>query len=377
MNILIYTHSWFPFISGVTFRYKQIIDVLKKKNNIILINPYSDNKYKGITTIKIEGQNIPDFLINDDDKRNNNKIADMSSYMQLFISINQICKDYKIDILHCCGPDPMQILFKLISIYNNIPYVVMLHTNLSKCGKNKYINTSLQKIINSSFVPDLYILPSKSYYNELINDNLINASHSFFIMPQCIDHKIYFKTDPIKIHFWTQDKIRLLYVGRVENEKNIDDALNSMDASMCLCIIGKGNDVDRLKKLSIKLNIDVKFIGQVDSIELRYWYSSCDIFIMTSKTETLGFVTLEAMTCGAPICAYRGSGTVDIITHKYNGLLYKNNKNLMEYIKLLMTDSALKQKIINNGLEYIREKTIKKSVKALYLQYKTLIHKYK
>ena len=44
MNILIYTHSWFPFISGVTFRYKQIIDVLKKNNNIISINPYSDEK---------------------------------------------------------------------------------------------------------------------------------------------------------------------------------------------------------------------------------------------------------------------------------------------------------------------------------------------
>ena len=369
MNVLIYTHSWFPFISGVTFRYKQIIDVLKKKTNIILINPYSDEKYHGITTIKINGQNIPDFL-NDNDKRDI-RIADMSSYMPLFISINQICKDYKIDVIHCCGPDPMQILLKLVSVYNNIPYVVMLHTNLSKSGKDKDLNITLQKMINT-FVPDLYVLPSKSYYNELINDNLIDADHSSFIIPQCIDHKIFYKTDPTKFHFWTQNKIRLLYVGRVENEKNIYDLLNSMDASMCLCIVGKGYGVDRLKKLSIKLNIDVKFIGQVDSIELRYWYSSCDIFIMTSKTETLGFVTLEAMTCGAPICAYRGPGTVDIITHKYNGLLYKNNKNLMKYIKLLMTDSILKQKIINNGLEYTREKTIKKSVNALYSQYKKL-----
>jgi glycosyltransferase involved in cell wall biosynthesis len=83
------------------------------------------------------------------------------------------------------------------------------------------------------------------------------------------------------------------------------------------------------------------------------------------------------MACGAPICAYRGPGTIDIITHKYNGLLYKNNKNVMKHIKLLMSDSALKQKIINNGLKYIKDKTIKKSVNALYSQYKTLIHKYK
>jgi len=371
MNILIYTHSWFPFITGITFRYKQIIDHLKKNNNIILINPYSDEKYDGITTIKVKEQSVPDFL-NDNDKRDI-KITDMSSYMPLFISINKICKDYNIDIIHCSGPDPMQILLKLVSVYNNIPYVIMLHTNLSKCGKDKDLNIILQKMVNT-FVPDLYVLPSKSYYNELINNNLINAYDSSFIMPQCVDHNIFYKTDPTKIHFWTQGKIRLLYVGRVENEKNIDDVLNSMDASMCLCIVGKGYGVDRLKKLSIKLNIDVKFIGQVDSNELRCWYSSCDIFIMTSKTETLGFVTLEAMACGAPICAYRGSGTIDVITHKYNGLLYKNNKNLMKYIKLLMTDSALKQKIISNGLEYIKDKTIKQSIKALYLQYKKLIN---
>ena len=36
MNILIYTHSWFPFISGVTFRYKQIIDILVLKHHFQL-----------------------------------------------------------------------------------------------------------------------------------------------------------------------------------------------------------------------------------------------------------------------------------------------------------------------------------------------------
>ncbi len=54
MNILIYTHSWFPFISGVTIRYKQIVDGLKSNNNIILINPYSNEKYDGIRVIKIK-----------------------------------------------------------------------------------------------------------------------------------------------------------------------------------------------------------------------------------------------------------------------------------------------------------------------------------
>ena len=69
MNILIYTHSWFPFISGVTFRYKQIIDILKINNNIILINPYINEKYDGIHVIKIKDQHIPIFFLPDNDNK--------------------------------------------------------------------------------------------------------------------------------------------------------------------------------------------------------------------------------------------------------------------------------------------------------------------
>ena len=52
MNILIYTHSWFPKIDGVTIRYKNIIDSLKDKHNIYLVTPdfngIKNNKYPGI-----------------------------------------------------------------------------------------------------------------------------------------------------------------------------------------------------------------------------------------------------------------------------------------------------------------------------------------
>ena len=97
MNILIYTHSWFPFINGVTMRYKQIIDILKINNNIILINPYGDEKYDGIHVIKITEQNIPSILLNDNEPKRENKIASILHYPQLFLQVNQICKNFKID----------------------------------------------------------------------------------------------------------------------------------------------------------------------------------------------------------------------------------------------------------------------------------------
>jgi glycosyltransferase involved in cell wall biosynthesis len=373
MNILIYTHSWVPFISGVTIRYKQIVDGLKLNNNIILINPYSDEKYDGIRVIKIKEQNIPSIYLNDNETKKENKIASMLHYPKLFLQINELCKKYKINIIHCCGPDPMQILLKSVSIYNDIPLVVMLHTNLMKYSNKQGIYIS-QKT-GFSFTPDLYVLPSKSYYKELIETKLFHPSYSYYIIPPCLDHNIFFKTQPLKKKYWTNDKIRLLYVGRVEQEKNIESIFHSMDETMSLCIVGKGGSEYKkhLYNISKNKNIDVSFIGHVDSNILRYWYSSCDIFIMPSKTETLGFVTLEALACQAPVCAFNEGGTTDIIKHKINGYLYNNNNELRMYIKLIYGNDEIKNSIISNGVKFIKNKTIENSVQSLFLEYKKLI----
>jgi len=373
MNILIYTHSWFPFISGVTIRYKQIVDGLKLNNNIILINPYSDEKYHGIRVIKIKEQNIPSIYLNDNETKKENKIASMLHYPKLFLQINELCKKYKIDIIHCCGPDPMQILLKSVSIYNDIPLIVMLHTNVMKYS-NKQVSYISQKT-SFSFTPDLYVLPSKSYYKELIETKLFHPSYSYYIIPPCVDHNIFFKTQPLKKKYWTNDKIRLLYVGRVDQEKNIESIFHSMDETMSLCIVGKGGSEYKkhLYNISKNKNIDVSFIGHVDSNKLRYWYSSCDIFIMPSKTETLGFVTLEALACQAPVCAFNEGGTTDIIKHKINGYLYNNNNELRMYIKLIYGNDEVKNSIISNGVKFIKNKTIENSVQSLFLEYKKLI----
>jgi glycosyltransferase involved in cell wall biosynthesis len=164
-------------------------------------------------------------------------------------------------------------------------------------------------------------------------------------------------------------------VGRVEQEKNIESIFHCMDESMSLCIVGKGGSEYKnyIHNISKNKNIDVSFIGHVDSKQLRYWYSSCDIFIMPSKTETLGFVTLEALACQAPVCAFNEGGTIDIIKHKINGYLYNNKNELRMYIKLIYGNDEIKNTIISNGIRFIKNKTVENSVQALFSEYKKLI----
>jgi glycosyltransferase involved in cell wall biosynthesis len=387
MNILFYSHSWFPFINGITYRYQQIIDVLLKQNhNIILVTPYENAiDYKGITTIKISGTKIPQlFLLNNDDTRKC-RIADYTQYHNLYFEITDICNQYNIDIIHCSGPDPFHAMLKIVSLTLHIPLVVMFHTNLSHYGKT-FTKSALfteilfnlpQKLTSCLFIPDLCVYPSKTYYNDMLKNGIINKTDSVYILPICVNGNTFFPSTKTKTIEWKENKIKLLYVGRVEVEKNINCIIKMMDENMSLCILGEGNDIQRLQILSKECNVDVRFIGQIKNTELKEWYSSTDIFIMPSKTETLGFVTLEAMACGAIVCGFNKGGTIDIIKHKQNGFLFHNKKSLRKCINTIHTNPKLAQQIVKNGLKFVKNKTIENSVLGLYNEYTKLVKGYK
>lgn len=52
------------------------------------------------------------------------------------------------------------------------------------------------------------------------------------------------------------------------------------------------------------------------------FYRAIDVFIMASRSETFGMVTVEAMASGLPVVGTRAGGTQDIVQHGHTGLLY-------------------------------------------------------
>jgi phosphatidylinositol alpha 1,6-mannosyltransferase len=68
---------------------------------------------------------------------------------------------------------------------------------------------------------------------------------------------------------------------------------------------------------------DVTFLGVLDHRdELPPLYASADAFVLTSLTETLGLVVLEAMASGLPVIATPAGGVADHLRHEENGLAY-------------------------------------------------------
>jgi sulfoquinovosyltransferase len=61
------------------------------------------------------------------------------------------------------------------------------------------------------------------------------------------------------------------------------------------------------------------FTGMLGGEELSQAYSSGDVFVMPSESETLGLVVLEAMSSGIPVVGARAGGIPDIIPPELDG----------------------------------------------------------
>lgn len=68
--------------------------------------------------------------------------------------------------------------------------------------------------------------------------------------------------------------------------------------------------------------------------DVRPFYAAIDAFIMASKSETFGMVTIEAMACGLPIIGSRSGGTTEILKYGEFGRLFDtmNLKSLQNAI---------------------------------------------
>jgi glycosyltransferase involved in cell wall biosynthesis len=118
---------------------------------------------------------------------------------------------------------------------------------------------------------------------------------------------------------------KLLFVGRLSKEKNIDfliDAVNR-DEMLSLTIVGDGDERDRLESISCDR---ISFIGYIDNSKLSDIYEDAGAIVLTSHRETWGLVVEEAAYNGCPAIVNSGVGCyIDFVLNEGVGLVYQSN----------------------------------------------------
>ena len=115
----------------------------------------------------------------------------------------------------------------------------------------------------------------------------------------------------------TQDRIRLLFVGRVEDERKGFDLLEAAFARLPpgtveLTAVGRIGEAKR-HALEDRFGPSIRVLGLVSEAALEQEYASTDVFVMPSRYEGFGMPYIEAMRYAKPVIGTTVGGIPDVV----------------------------------------------------------------
>ena len=162
-----------------------------------------------------------------------------------------------------------------------------------------------------------------------------------------IDNKFIEKLSPAK--FKPRKITKLLYVGRLSKEKNLEFIISALSQmkDFHFNIIGSGPDEEYLKSIS---SSNITFIGYVNNNELKKYYMDNDLFILPSNSEPWGLVVEEAIYYYCPVLVSDSVGcNIDLVLKKSTGLVFETNSTNSFIDRLTeIADYDNYQKYLNN-----------------------------
>jgi glycosyltransferase involved in cell wall biosynthesis len=147
-------------------------------------------------------------------------------------------------------------------------------------------------------------------------------------------------TSPALLQSVAHDCFILLAVGRLQRVKDHEfllrgcAALRSLGMNLLCLIAGDGPEKRRLVRQINKLGLEnqVKMLGHIAHSKLASLYCQADLVVLTSRSEGVPVVLMEAMARGTPVLAPNITGIPELIVHGETGFLYKPG-SLQDFIE--------------------------------------------
>ncbi len=165
---------------------------------------------------------------------------------------------------------------------------------------------------------------------------------------------------------------RILFVGRVTGEKQIDVLLKAMtllpaELDATLEIVGGGDQKKNLENLTETLGLTdrVTFTGYVTDEQLRQAYTRATVLAMPSIAELQSIVTMEAMASALPVVAADAMALPHLVRDGVNGYLFQpgNAQELADRLTQVLTASPDELNALKNGsLELIKAHDIQRTL---------------
>jgi glycosyltransferase involved in cell wall biosynthesis len=326
MKIAVVCDVIYPWVvGGGEKRYYEVFTRLAKKHDVHFYTMF----YKGMPSREFEYNGIKVHCICDapnnlysGGRRKIFPAIKFSSYLY-----SQLMKE-KFDLIES-NEFPFFPCFtaKLVAKMQKIPLFITWHEVWGDywyhyLGVVGFFGKLIEKLVSK--LPEKIISVSSSTSNKLKKELEVNED-KIATINNGVDLEFIKKVDVKK------EKNKVIFVGRLIPEKNVDLLLKNIPKNFKLTIVGEGPEMKNLKELAKQLK-KVEFKGFIrDYKELIREIKSSSLFVLLSEREGFSISALEAIACKTPVLALKNS-----LPKEIENLCYLTNKwdireNLLKY----------------------------------------------
>ncbi len=347
MRIAIFTETFLPKVDGIVTTLCQTIKQLKKLGHeVLIIAPETGvTEFEQSRVVGMKGWAFP-------------------FYPELTLSlprasIRETLTAFQPDIIHVADP----AVLGLAALYYGgganggvlkLPLVISYHTDLPQ-----YLRYYGLGMLEGLIWPLLRVRHKRATLT-LCTSNVIleqlqqHGIERTALWPGGVDSELYKarqRSEQMRLRL-TQgnpDSPLLLYVGRLSAEKEIERLKLILEGvpGAHLALVGDGPHRDTLQRHFS--GSPVFMAGFLHGDELASAFASSDIFVMPSRTETLGLVVLEAMSSGLPVVAARAGGIPELIENHVSGYLFDDEAEAIAAIQQLLCYPSQKASVQENA----------------------------
>jgi glycosyltransferase involved in cell wall biosynthesis len=217
---------------------------------------------------------------------------------------------------------------------------------------NRYFNFYKKIICVSETCKEIFDTEFPNFKDQsIVIDNIINKNQIFNLAEEPVDFDNSF------------DGIKIVDVTRVVPGKNLELAIHTckklINAGFKIkwYIIGTGEEVDRLKKITSEQNVQNEFIFLGQKPNPYPYMKRADLFVHCSLFEGRSVAIDEALALGKTVIVTNYPTAKDQITNNVNGYICENNINSLFNT---ITNSVHKKSIYQNYYKSSVETSIEK-----------------
>jgi len=359
---------------GIERQIKYLFDYPSKNIGYKLLFAYYGKREKNISQSKINAVYIRWIF------GNSRKKYKYLFYPFFILKLVFFVVHKKIDIIHTYGPIE-NITASFLKLFLRIPIVVSVRTTAKDAFRLARVWGNISDfIITNSYSIREILLRKYSIKNKKIR-----------VIRNGIDNKKFYFCKANK--YKRKDVYNFALVGRFSRSKNQIDAIKAFSElnkeeekkiKLGLLLIGRIDDNKYYEKIIeyikfLELQDKIEIITWIDNIEY-YYHTKIDCLILTSLTEGLPNVILEAMSTGVPWISYDVADTRYLAGNNFEyGVITKENtsKELLREMKSMINTnhSELKRKM-KRAREFVEKNyTIEDSINKILSLYKHVILK--